>query len=540
MKYTKGAKEHERTITHKVTLWNEKLIYFFDCAAEESQYHDILRNQLEDKLRNADVDQPYSVENLAGYTGNNGGEGVDSNDTTYDFGVKSDGDDMWSKGYWATKNSTIDYAFILEKGTYTVATGYHEWWSGDRNTKIVVTANGKNLVSSDMFKVAGSKKLQKNVGFTLTENAKVTVSITGSGADPILSWIAVIQDEKQGSLESEDKTALEELIGNAENVEKGNYTDASWEKFQEALEKAKEVQKYVLSTQEEIAAAVLELQDAMSALQTPKEYLQSSIEKIAIADSDAGNYEKDAMWTYYQEVLSAAKALVEKEGLTEAEAEDAVKDLQDAIDLLTPAKQQPGPTGPTGPTTPTTQKKDQAISVKASITKTYGSKAFSVGAKLSTGDGKLSYASSDRKVADCDKNTGKITIKGYGVCTITVTAGETANYKSQTAKVTLTVNPKKAVLSKLKPGKKQLKVTWKKDTKASGYEVQCCLNKKFKSGVKKANIKKAKTMSTTFKKLKKGKKYYVRVRAYKTVKVNGKSKKLTGAWSKVLTSKKVK
>ena len=42
------------------------------------------------------------------------------------------------------------------------------------------------------------------------------------------------------------------------------------------------------------------------------------------------------------------------------------------------------------------------------------------------------------------------------------------------------------------------------------------------------------------KKLKKGKKYYVRIRAYKTVKIGGKSTKLTGAWSKVMTSKKVK
>ena len=538
MTYTKNAKEHERAITHKVTLWNEKLIYFFDCASEDSSYVNLLKGQQELELRNEAPDQPYSVENLAGYMGENGGEGIESGDTTYDFGVKSDGDDMWSIGYWATNNSTIDYAFVLEKGTYTVATGYHEWWSGDRKTKIVVTANGKNLVSSDEFNVAGNKKLQKNVAFTLEENAKVTVSITGNGKDPILSWIAVIQDEKQGSLESEDKTVLQELIKTAQNVEKGDYTNASWEKFQKALEKAIEVQQYVLSTQEEIAAAVLELRDAMGALQNPREYLQSSIEKLTISASDEKNYEKDAMWTYYQEVLTAAKELLAKEGLTEAAAEEAVKDLQDAVDLLTPAKQQPQKPGPT-PTPPTAQKKDQVINVKTSVTKAFGDKAFDLAAKTN-GDGKLSYTSSDKKVADYNAKNGKIEIKGCGVCTITVTAGETANYKSQTAKMTLTVNPKKAVLSKLKPGKKQLKVTWKKDTKASGYEVQCCLNKKFKSGVKKANIKKAKTTSTTFKKLKKGKKYYVRVRAYKTVKVNGKSKKLTGAWSKVLTSKKVK
>ena len=177
--------------------------------------------------------------------------------------------------------------------------------------------------------------------------------------------------------------------------------------------------------------------------------------------------------------------------------------------------------------------------MKSAITKAYGDKAFSLGAKITAGNGKLSYKSSDNKVAQ-PNSSGKITIKGIGKCTITVTASGTATYNAKTTKVTLTVNPKKAKLKALKPGKKSLKVTWTKDAKATGYEVQCCLKKNFKSGVKKATIKKAKTTSTTMKKLKKGKKYYVRIRAYKTVKIGGKSTKLTGAWSKVMTSKKVK
>ena len=135
---------------------------------------------------------------------------------------------------------------------------------------------------------------------------------------------------------------------------------------------------------------------------------------------------------------------------------------------------------------------------------------------------------------------GNVSVTGIGTCAITITASGTANYNQKAVNITVTVNPGKAKVKVLKPGKKQLKVTWNKDTKVTGYEVQCCLNKKFKSGVKKANIKKAKTTTTTFKKLKKGKKYYVRIRAYKTVKVNGKSTKLTGAWSKVMTSKKIK
>ena len=206
--------------------------------------------------------------------------------------------------------------------------------------------------------------------------------------------------------------------------------------------------------------------------------------------------------------------------------------MRDTIELLTPAKNKPTPPPST------TQKKAQAITVK-SVTKSLGTKAFALGAKTS-GDGALSYRSSDSKVASVDAK-GKVTLKGVGVCTITVTAAETANYKSATASVKVTVNPKKAAISKVKTVKgKKLKVSWKKDTTVSGYEIQCALKKNFKSGLKKTTIKKAKTTSTTIKKLKKGKKYYVRVRAYKTVKVNGKNVTLRGSWSSVKTSGKVK
>lgn len=68
---------------------------------------------------------------------------------------------------------------------------------------------------------------------------------------------------------------------------------------------------------------------------------------------------------------------------------------------------------------------------------------------------------------------------------------------------------------KNKKGRKAL-VNWKKVSNASGYAIQYSTSKKFKKPVT-VKVKKAKTTSTTLKKLKKGKTYYVRVRAYKTV-----------------------
>lgn len=76
--------------------------------------------------------------------------------------------------------------------------------------------------------------------------------------------------------------------------------------------------------------------------------------------------------------------------------------------------------------------------------------------------------------------------------------------------------PSKVVIKALKPGKKTVKVTWKKVKNTTGYQV--FMSKKKASGYKKiATIKKAKTVTFTKKKLTSKKTYYFRVRAYKTV-----------------------
>lgn len=92
--------------------------------------------------------------------------------------------------------------------------------------------------------------------------------------------------------------------------------------------------------------------------------------------------------------------------------------------------------------------------------------------------------------------------------------------------------PGKVKITKAKNVKtKKLTVKWKKTSKAKGYQIQIASNKKFTKG------KKTKTLSKTtysFKKLKKSKYYYVRIRAYV---YDSNHKKVYGSWSAV---KKVK
>ena len=77
-------------------------------------------------------------------------------------------------------------------------------------------------------------------------------------------------------------------------------------------------------------------------------------------------------------------------------------------------------------------------------------------------------------------------------------------------------------------------VYWKKQTKnVTGYQIQYALNKKFTKKKKMITIKKNKTVKKKIKKLKGGKKYFVRIRTYRK---KGK-KTYYSKWSDVKTVK---
>ena len=93
--------------------------------------------------------------------------------------------------------------------------------------------------------------------------------------------------------------------------------------------------------------------------------------------------------------------------------------------------------------------------------------------------------------------------------------------------------PNKTSVKKLKAKKGSVELTWSKTKGVKGYEIQLATDKKFKKNKKTVTIKKQKTTKTSVKKLKAKKKYYVRIRTYKTV--NG--KKVYSSWSKVKSVK---
>ncbi|MCM1286399.1 MAG: fibronectin type III domain-containing protein [Acetobacter sp.] len=98
----------------------------------------------------------------------------------------------------------------------------------------------------------------------------------------------------------------------------------------------------------------------------------------------------------------------------------------------------------------------------------------------------------------------------------TANSGKIARYSAYSS-INVYTLPKTPAIKKLTKSKTALKVTWNKDSSVNGYQIVLATNSKFTKGKKSATIKKNKTTSYTFKKLKKGKIYYVRIRSYKKV-----------------------
>lgn len=184
----------------------------------------------------------------------------------------------------------------------------------------------------------------------------------------------------------------------------------------------------------------------------------------------------------------------------------------------------------------TSEKNKSSVSGKSKFTKDKGT-TFKLNQSI-TGDGKVTYKSSNKKVATVTKK-GKVKCKSYGKAVITVKVKGTSQYTATTKKITVKVSPY------AKPGTPSIgyweqaekpknstgdgfvyKISWKKVKGASGYQV--VLSEK-SSSYDRSWYSWKKNQTGTTAKIEFSELYGIRakVRAYKVVK----GKKIYGAWS---------
>ena len=221
--------------------------------------------------------------------------------------------------------------------------------------------------------------------------------------------------------------------------------------------------------------------------------------------------------------LAEANTVYANEKATQTEVDAQVKSLKAAISALVEKEPQPEPKPEPQPEV----KKVGTVALKTTVY-TYNGKVKKP-AVVAKNDKKKVISASDYtvKYAAGRKNVGKYSV------TVTFKNG----YKGKYTK-TFTILPKGTKMSSVKAAKKAFTAKWtKQSVQTTGYQVQYSTSKNFKKSVKTATISKNKTVSKTVKKLSAKRTYYVRVRTYKTVKVNGKSVKLYSGWSKVKSVK---
>ena len=215
--------------------------------------------------------------------------------------------------------------------------------------------------------------------------------------------------------------------------------------------------------------------------------LKTAIEKAEAIDSKKYTAESYAK---LKSALETAKALTDES--TADELNSAINAINTAIkNLKEPVPTEPNPTKP-NPTKQEPSKPTQKPTAKPTTASTKSTRSSQAVAK-------------DKKAAQKLMRQAKITKL-------------TAKSKS----------------------KKKITVTWKKVKKAVGYQVQVSTKKNFKKVISDKLTAKTK-LNIKNKKLKSGKKYYVRVRAYATYKdKNNVTKKVYSKWIKKIRKVKVK
>lgn len=136
-----------------------------------------------------------------------------------------------------------------------------------------------------------------------------------------------------------DKTLLAEMIAAVEKMQKGEYTDESWNALQQQLKDAKAVMNDESAVQDEIDEAVKALETAVRSLEKEQPSVEidtSELEALlGMAEHlDLDKFTKESAKTVY-DAIEVAKAVLNDPKANQDEVDAAAAGLQKAVDALT-------------------------------------------------------------------------------------------------------------------------------------------------------------------------------------------------------------
>ena len=316
-----------------------------------------------------------------------------------------------------------------------------------------------------------------------------------------------------------DKNGLQIQLDAFRRLDSSQYTPASLAALESLIRQAQVLLEDTDASQESVDALLKQIQAAADGLSLLPSQTDLQVLKAVIRDAEA---EDPAAYKNPESFLSAlADAKKALAAPTDQQAvQNASFSLYQAHHALIEAGKKPASEPAPGPAA---SQNLSAAAIAPIASQTYTGKPLTPQVSVTLGGTALRNGTDYTLSYQANTNPGKalVTITGKGHYTGTRTAS-------------FHIVPKKAALKKaVKYRAKAIKLTWKRDKKADGYQICCSTNKKFKKGVRRILVKKNKTVTKIVKKLKSRTVYYVRIRSYKTID----GKKVFGSFGK---AKKVK
>lgn len=280
--------------------------------------------------------------------------------------------------------------------------------------------------------------------------------------------------------------------------------------------------------------------NAKDATDTEKSDLQKLIDQANDMKADKDSYcdGQDKAWADLDTELGEAVDALKDEVIYSGTVKECTSHLTAAMKAVTKKNYKTI-------TTPASTSKDGSIVVKCSncgdvksTTTIAKIKSIALNKTSFTENGKVQKAtvvakdSANKTIAASNYTVSYSNSNSKKPGTYTATVKFNGKNYTGTKKLTYKINakaPAKTTVKLSKAKKTSLKASWSKVANATSYEVQYGTSKSFK-GAKTVKVS-SKSSSKVLTKLKKNKKYYVRVRAVRTVKVDNKDTTLRASWS---------
>lgn len=373
---------------------------------------------------------------------------------------------LFGTGYWAEKDKSITYRFALPAGTYAAYAGFSEWWTASRQAKL-----------SAMLVEEGGK---------LTQLSQATAMNTNS-------------QDKQSIFENTFELKEDGVVQVSVDKVSGGDPLLAWLGITQKADT------------ESLSEAIESVRREMSGMNA-EEY-------------------SEQLWTELEQELADAEKALSLEGISQKKCDVLQAKLMSTLQKLKDSKQEPLPGPEPGPKPdPEPAPKPDPKPQPDPKPEPQPEKEYTIQYVLNKGKNNPAnpsiYTSGTIELKSPSRRgyafKGWYTDKKFKK-KITSVSQKSVTVYAKWSKIKVS----KAAAPVLKSGSKKITVRIKKVSGSKGYEIRCALDRKFKKGVK---TRLAGMQSVSIRGLKRGRTYYVKVRAYK---VDSAGKKVYGKYSAV-------